>query len=191
MVDLQFDPAAHAYRLAGRPVPSVTQVLSILQDWGRVDADVLARAAQFGTHVHEAVALHIAGTLDESDLDPALLPYLEDWKAFLRDTGAEVVHSEMRVASARAHYAGTLDIVARINGVLAVVDIKTGAVPRTVGPQLAAYAEAFNEMHGGKPIRQRRSLQLTGSGYHMTRHDDPADLSVFLSALNCWRFRNA
>ena len=44
---LQFDPAAHTYEVMGRRLPSVTQVLRILNNWGGIPAATLeaARAA--------------------------------------------------------------------------------------------------------------------------------------------------
>lgn len=192
MAEIVFDEARHEYLVGGRLVPSVTQVLSILQDFGAVPADVLAAAAEFGTHVHQAVDLDNKGVLDEASLDPALAPYLADWRSFLCDTGAGVLASEVRVYHPGRKYAGTLDALVRIRNKVAVVDVKTGQVPRTVGPQLAAYELAYSASDENEhAIRRRLCVQLTGDGYRVHEQKNPADWSVFLSALNCWRFRNA
>ena len=34
-------------------------------------------------------------------------------------------------------------------------------------------------------------MELTGEGYRLHEYKDPADYSIFLSALNCWRFKHA
>lgn len=188
MAELAFDEARHEYRLDGKPLPSVTQVLSILQDFGAVPAEVLERSAEFGTHVHQAVHLFNEGTLDEDALDPALVPYLSDWKKFLADTAATVQLSELRLADGKLGFAGTLDTVVKMVASPVLIDIKTGQVPRTVGPQLAAYQYLLKSNNYGA-IRRRLCVQLTGEGYRLHERKDPADWSVFQSALNIYRWR--
>lgn len=192
MAEIVFDGESHTYRVHGHVVPSVTQILAMLQDFGGVSAEVLDRAAEFGTHVHQAVDLYNKRILDEASLDPALAPYLADWHSFLRDAAAEVLASEVRVYHPGLKYAGTLDALVRIRNKVAVVDVKTGQVPRTVGPQLAAYELAYSAREDNEhAIRRRLCVQLTGDGYRIHEQKNPADWSVFVSALNCWRFRNA
>lgn len=191
MTTLQFDEATHTYRLGGKVLPSVTQVLDCLVDWRHVDRAVLDAAAEFGSHVHQAVDLWNRGVLDEPALDPALRPWLESWKRFLVDTGATVIESEARLACRMPEYAGTADAIVRLGKTICLIDIKTGAVPRTVGPQLAAYMHAWNEAHPDLTVRRRFALAVNGSGYALSECKNPADWSVFLSALNVWRFINA
>lgn len=190
MAEIVFDEARHEYLVGGRPVPSVTQVLGILQDFGAVPADVLDAAAEFGTHVHQACALDNAGTLDEADLDPALAPYLEQWRRFLAESGAAVLASEMRVFHSGLRYAGTLDVLALWRGQRCIIDIKTGQVPRTVGAQTEAYRMAYQSQECGEVPRRRYCVQLTADDYKVHPLTDPADWSIFQSCLNVWRFRN-
>lgn len=192
MAELEFNEARHEYRLDGRSLPSVTKVLGILQDFGGVPAEVLARAAEFGRHVHQAVDLYNKRTLDEGSLDPALVPYLDAWRTFLADTGAVVVESEKRVWHRTLHYAGTLDVLADWRGRRCLIDIKTGALPRTVGAQTAAYWAALDSI-GGRAAsnRPRYCVQLSPNRYQIHHLKDPSDWSLFQSALNCWRFINA
>lgn len=69
---LTFDPEKHVYRLDGEKLPSVTGVLEPLNDFSGVPADVLKRAADFGTAVHLMAKLHFDDQLDEDDLDENL-----------------------------------------------------------------------------------------------------------------------
>jgi hypothetical protein len=188
--DLHFDEASHTYRLGGVRLPSVTQVLDPLQELDGIPRHILEAAAAFGTNVHAACHLSNLGVLDEEQLDPALLPYLTAWRKFLDDVTGVVVGSEVRVVNRHLRYAGTLDSLVRIKGVHELVDIKaTAAIPRTVGPQTAAYAHAL-----GEPRIKRRVVQLRGDGtYRTERLTDPTDWNLFLSALNVsnWRNRNA
>lgn len=186
---LDFDPERHAYRLDGAPVPSVTQVLEPYTGLEFVDRRVLEAASEFGRHVHAACHLDNLGALDEAALDPALAPYVGAWRAFLADTGAVVAASERRVASRCHRYAGTLDTLVEWDARRALVDLKsTASVPRTVGPQTAAYAEAYTE-ETGERVARRYCVHLRGDGtYRVHRLAEPADWTVFLSCLNVHRW---
>lgn len=184
---IEFEPEAHAYTIDGRPVPSVTQVLGPLSDFGFVNADVMARAQQFGKAVHKAVELSEAGTLDMAELDPLLVPYLDGyllWRAHLKP---DVVRCEVRVGSSMYGYAGTLDILATKDRRRILVDVKSGGIG-TVGPQTAAYKQAAEETTG-EGIHERKCLKLTAKGPRVVLLEDGTDWSVFLSCLNIRNFK--
>ncbi len=192
MRDLSFDEASHTYRLGGVIVPSVTQVLKILDDsFDRVPLDVLEAAREFGQHVHKAVELDSTGQLDEDSLDPALAEYVAGWRKFLKDRKATVIASEVRVASRRLRYAGTLDAIIETNGVEILVDIKSGAVPSSVGPQTAAYEFAARESDRFPNPLHRMCVQLMPNDFKATVLRDRGDWNAFVSALNVYRWRNA
>lgn len=185
--DFQFDPAAHVYTVGGQRWPSVTQILDPLQELDGIPRAVLEAAAAFGTNVHAACHLHNLGILDESALDDALRPYVQAWKQFLADTGARIIASEYRVAHAKLRYAGTLDNIGLIAKQRELIDIKsTAEIPRIVGPQTSAYAEAI-----GEPRIRRRVVQLRADGtYRSERLTDRRDWNLFLSALNIHQWRH-
>ncbi len=177
--ELAFDAGTHTYTLGGRVLPSVTQVLSILDRFERVPPAMLDAAREFGTHVHMACDLDNRGVLDEASLDAALLPYLEGWRKFRRVSGAVILESELRVHHAGLAYAGTLDVLAHWKSRHCIIDIKSGQVPRTVGPQTAAYAHALTIQ---RPARY--CVQLMPNDYRVHALTDPRDWSIFLSCLN-------
>lgn len=193
MAAVEFDAAQHAYTLNGRRVPSVTQVLAPLQDFSRVPRDVLEAARVFGQHVHAACDLHNRGELDWSNLDPALVPYLEAWRRFLADSGVIVIASEMRVVHEALGYAGSPDCVLAWGERVVIPDIKsTALVPPTVGAQTAAYARAYQAMHEGKEPGRYCIHLLPDGSYKAYPRRDPADWSLFVSCLNIfkWKERN-
>jgi hypothetical protein len=194
LAELTFQADTHTYRLGGRVVPSVTQILDPLQELDGVPRHVLAAAAEFGTHVHQACDLWNRGQLDEDALDPHLLPYLDGWKRFLRESGFEVMESELRMVHRAAGYAGTCDVVLRNPRTRSVHvgDIKSSAtVPRTVGLQIAAYREMYLQDHL-VCSSTRYCIHLRGEGrYGLHAFKESTDYTYFLSALNLWRFRNA
>jgi len=187
---LTFEPEPHIYRWKGRVVPGVTRALSVVErGFGFVDPDVLEAARSFGNHMHRAIKLFNDGSLDEEALDPQLKPRLQQWKKFLFDTGFEVTAGEEAVYHHKFGYAGRLDVRGlwekRGNARLWLIDLKSGAVPRTCQLQTSGYAEAAET----KP-RFRAALQLMDDRYNLVIHDDPADFNYFISALNVWRFQN-
>jgi len=74
-----------------------------------------------------------------------------------------------------------------------VIDIKsTSVLPRTVGPQTAAYEAAYYETTGGERTDRRYCLHLKPDGYNLVPLKDGAgiqDLTLFVSALNVHRWR--
>ena len=80
-------------------------------------------------------------------------------------------------------YAGTLDIFGDLPGCMDVqIDIKSGAIPRSVGPQTAAYACALYARTGIK-TRKRFVLDLKPTKYTLPPLEDLNDMAVFKSAL--------
>lgn len=177
---LSFDESSHTYRFNGNVVPGVTSVLSPLTDFSRVPPHVLEAASNFGKAVHRACELDDLSMLDEDQLDPALVPYLEGWRKFSADYAVEWDLIEEPVYHATMNYAGTPDRFGKVNGRPAVVDIKsTDQLYPSVGPQLAAYANALQN-----PYADRIAVQLKADGTYVAKpYKDPTDWPVFASLM--------
>lgn len=191
---LEFDGDAHAYRLNGRPVPGVTQVLEPLNQFDDIPPEVLAAAAERGRQVHEACHLHNVDDLDWSSLSEEVAGYVTGYVRFLRESRLQVFLSEARVASPKYGYAGTLDLfgalpTSRKADRAALIDVKsTAAFPRPVGPQVAAYAQALQETTGDK-ASARYCLHLRPNGtYKLHALTGQQDFTVFMSCLNLHRW---
>lgn len=193
MAEVAFNEERHEYTVDGHRWPSVTQILDPLLELDGIPKEALRAAARFGTHVHLAVHLWDLNQLDEEVLDPHLAPYLEGWKNFLRDTGAMVVNSELRVAHTQLKYAGTLDKAIFWKGRRHILDIKSGAdVPWTVGMQTAAYLSAarqnaFEEVYSN--IRFCVHLKPDAT-YRLHTLKDASDFNNFISVLNVHHLRS-
>lgn len=177
---LSFDEPTHTYRFGGQVVPSVTSILSPLTDFSRVPPHVLQAAADFGKAVHRACELDDLGELDETTLDDALLPYLQAWRKFSAEHDVQWEQIERPVYHATMRYAGTPDRFGKVNGRPAVVDIKsTAQLYPSVGPQLAAYANALQN-----PYADRIAVQLKADGTYVAKpYKDPTDWPVFASLM--------
>ena len=192
---LTFDDAAHCYRFAGAVVPSVTQILKPLYDFGSIDPSVLIAKAAIGTDVHRAAELLDNDDLDEESDDgrAALAPiagYLSGYKRFKADKRPVVTENETRLYHPIHRYAGTIDRRYEIEGETWDVDLKsTVNMSPIVGIQTAAYSEMF-KANGHKAKARRGALQLFPDGkYKLWEFKDPADFSVFLSLLTIQRFK--
>ena len=183
---LEFEPATHTYRSGGRVVPGVTTILKPLQDFGRIDPEVLRAKAELGTAVHLACELSDSNDLDETSVHESVKPYLDAWLKFRRETGATVLMSERQVFDPLRWFAGTLDRVMLIGDVKHLLDIKTGVqIPASAGPQTAAYLCAL----GDATVTRRAVVQLKPDGtYRFKPLNDPNDLAVFMSCLTVHRF---
>lgn len=188
---LEFDEELHEYKLDGVVLPSVTTLMRPLYDFSSVSEDVMKRAGAFGTAVHMACEMHDQDDLDEATLDPAIVPYLDGWKQFLRLSGAKPVLIETRYAS-KMHFAGTIDRLCEIDGKLILVDIKTSAtLSSAVGVQLAAYKHLLIEHGNG--VDERAAVQLRADGtYKYKIYNDQHDWPCFVSLLTIhnWRQKN-
>lgn len=189
MSALSFDEATHTYTVGGRVVPSVTQILEVVDRglW-RVRPEVLEAARQLGTAVHKTTELYDTDDLDESSVAPQVAPYLAAWKKFRAETGFVPAAIELRLHHPVYGYCGTLDRTGVLRDRLALIDIKSGSSWPSHGPQTAAYAEAFSAQEGER-VEDRFACYLREDGsYRLVPHTEKADWSVFLACLTIHRF---
>lgn len=179
---LEFFPVEHKYVYDGRELPNVTRILDragCIDKFGFTD-ECRAR----GTYVHQATALLDRGE-DVVTLEH-YAPYIVAYRSFLRHMEPVWSRTEHAVCDPVYGYAGTLDRAGMVQGQPVVVDIKTGEVPASVGPQTAAYRRCLADAHRW----QRYCLQLRPDGdYRWLPLADRHDESVFLAALTLYQWR--
>ena len=127
-------------------------------------------ATNFGNDSHNIIEQLVLSQIDKTnsdpegflqDVSPPYVPIVEGFKAWLRDSGIEIVASELTVYHPAYKYAGTIDLVCRHIGTdeLVVVDIKTGGVFAEAAMQISAYSYAL-EYLTGDPVSEAWVLQL-------------------------------
>lgn len=192
MKPIQFDQETHTYRDGdtGRLVPSVTQVLEVLSDFSKVPWQRLEAARERGSLVHAAGELLIKGQLAWDSIDSEIQAYMLGLQKFLAESGAVITGTERIVYNRELGYAGTLDAIAHWRNGYALLDWKTSVVtPISVGPQLYGY-EAALKQHTGQWIRRHYCVRLMPNDYRVDRVDNIRNRSVFISALNIWKYRH-
>jgi hypothetical protein len=187
---LTFDEARHAYEWNGVPVPSVTTILKPLSDYSMIKPATLKAAMELGTMVHATTELFDLGTLDETDLDPILQPYLDAWKKFRREVYFVPETVERRMYHPTLGYCGTSDRTGMVRGHKAVLDIKKMLVlGPVIGPQLSAYAAMHNLEGAGVVKRYALGLRADAT-YRLQEYNDPSDLACFVSLLTMHKAQN-
>lgn len=189
-----FDPIRHRYELDGAELISVTRVLELsgLVDYSFIPPATRNMALARGSAVHLATAFDDEGDLDDEALDPALLPYVEGWRAFRRDTGFTPDQVEHRGFHQTHLYAGTKDRRGTFPGKSSKydLDIKCGKAQPWAWIQLAAY----QAMEPNPRTKLPFCVELPGDGT-WREYPRPADWSFdlyfnyFLSCLTVTRLQ--
>lgn len=150
--------------------------------------------AGVGTEVHAYAEASALGTPAPKPSQKAL-PYVRAYEAFQYDLQPEYLAVELPVFNRTYGYAGTGDMYAKINGKVAIIDIKTGkSIWPEVALQLAAYARSeFAVLDGVEtppPLPERGYvLHLSETGYELRRCViGNESFSAFLSALDIFRW---
>ena len=131
---IEFIEETHTYLVSGIIVPSVTQILQKVfpNKYKGVNSAVLSKKATYGTLLHKCIE-----TIEKKKpkrpiayckrylginmyQEESLRQYLKIKKKY----NIEVLESEKQVQY-KGLYAGTLDMVAKVNGKLSIIDIKT------------------------------------------------------------------
>lgn len=205
---LVLDAATTLHReLATAPVPSLLSAAwyraALLARLGPTKAHQrqLALAGDIGTQAHKAIEwLMRTGVGAEAGPRPVVSPAAAIAVAAFEDWAIKVqlkpVLIERTVYSKVHGYAGTMDLLARVHGVLTLVSLKTGkAVYPEAFLQEAAYSVALEEMGYREPTQSivlRLPKVATDPGFEAVPVPPRADLfPVFLAAKALWTWQYA
>ncbi len=146
---------ANGYDIDGIWYPRVTSIVSIkakpalihfyasLPNYKAGQA-ITQKSAEEGTLLHETVEaiLRKEPIVIPETVKPAVSAFMDFY-----GQNELIAHKiEERVISKKHHYAGTMDVLAELNGKLGVLDIKTSmAIYRDYNVQTSAYIEALRE----------------------------------------------
>ena len=149
------------YEIDGLWYPRVTAINSIKAKPGlykfyaeqenfKAGEAIKAKSAEEGTLLHDTIEAILKG--EKINISKNIQPAVD---AFLDFAGKNQIipHKiEERILSKRHRYAGTIDVLAELNGILGILDIKTSyAIYRDYNIQISAYKEALEEF-GSPPL---------------------------------------
>ena len=173
-----FDESTHTYRIDGRKVPSVTQVLGDLIPGWKASEWYLNR----GQAVHACAAMIARGI--EFEHDPQIDGQVRACRKFFAEVKPVVHNVETAMYSEKYQYAGTYDLFGELDGRLIVFDWKASISP-ALPYQLAAYALESNVVNYGCGV----VLKETGE-YSMTEiYDLRRYKQGWLSLLGAYNIR--
>lgn len=136
-----------------------------------------------GTAVHSIVEAW--KNIDEvKGKDSQYRGYAEAFEKWLEDNDVKVIENEKTVQSEKYKYAGTLDMLAEINGDLTVIDFKTGKdLYPEVHLQLSAYKRACEE--SGHDVEETMAVLLNEDGTYK-QEIGKDKFGGFLAAMKLW-----
>ena len=136
----------HQYLVDGIIVPSVSQLTAyaLKEDLSAIPEDVLKKAADFGTHVHELIEDYENNKSTYQIVNKKDAEILDGWIALTKENKIEVLNMENIVNT--NDYAGRYDVLAMIDGEETLIDIKTNSVyPKDhLEVQMGLYVNALN-----------------------------------------------
>lgn len=208
---ITYTDSNHRYERFGQQTLSVTSVLPYLQnDFLAAHPERIEKAgarghgvARFIDEVESNATPSVLFSLNSRPPNDPLLGCANSFMKFKQETGFTALKSPVGdIASELFVYHDLLDYVGRLdlcgyapNTSLkgpGLVEVKATAVlPKTVGPQSAAYFEAFNrcaKLYDLPKLKWRASLHLTAKGYRFLPLNDPLDWPRFTSALTTNRW---
>jgi len=195
-MNIEFNPEPHEYFINGIKVPHPTGILEEigLTDFSGIPPERLKIAQEFGTAVHFASELWDKKILNESILDPKLVPYLAGWKKFLIDTGFEIELIEAVMGSEKYMFATKIDRRGILFGKRTIIEIKsTHALNiKAARIQTGFHSIANNEMYKDKKVLRRGAVLLKPDGnYQVEMFDKSNDMNIALSCLSIVNFKEA
>ena len=158
-----------AYKLA---VTTAIDVYTETQDAERARgaAWTAKRAAvRLGSAVHNAVEHMNKG--EAMELTPEIAPYVAHYGAFALQHGVKVVAVEQMIANISLRYGGKFDLLAEVDDILTLVDVKTGKPRDSYRLQLTGYEMAeLRGDEGQEPVPMPKvarvcALYLSPDGY--------------------------
>ena len=146
-------------------------------------------AAARGTAVHELAERYMLGEKVESD-NEEICKHLMSFEKFWLENEVQLIATELFMWWADVPWAGTCDIIAKINGKYCIIDIKTGNYYKSHEIQLNMYAELLSKITG-EPVEMISGLYTKGKWIREPNYQFKKfkfNLDIAISVDNLWRF---
>jgi hypothetical protein len=175
----------------GVPIDEI-QKAQLIKDMKQAHRKKSGDAADIGTLVHSFCEQSLTGQKPHLPVNPAARLSCESFLDWVSQHHGKVLHAERKIFSRAHYYAGTVDLVAEIDGALTVADIKTSnAIYPEYFLQLAGYDIALAE-ELGRSAERRKIVRFPKEGGPCSVQDainPDADDAGFLAALALFRWQ--
>lgn len=123
-MEIEFLEEGHIYLVDGIITPSVSEILEFIfpNKYSSIPRSILDQKAEFGTHIHKAIEDYENG-LDYQLTGLELVTFEQYIK--LKERHNIKVVSQEEVISYQDEFCGRLDMIAWVDNILSLVDIKT------------------------------------------------------------------
>lgn len=183
----------HRYWWRGRKLFGVSW---ILENSGLIDPEE-ARwikhpgATERGRILHRITELLDKGTLDVMSIDVNLWGWVDGYKRFLKEMQPKILLNEQRLVHPLLGYCGTLDRLVQFgDGILSLLDIKSGQAKPHHGPQMGGYSLAIKEKFNLNGLEiERHVLEINENGeYKLVAFNGPEPEQEFCAGLVMVRY---
>jgi len=210
-LDERFYPRNNFYYVSVTTVlddyPKGPAFLQWIKDVGNQAKMIAERAADSGKKVHNNIELLESGfeiEWDDKKFNEQEWLGLCRFIDFYKNYKPEIIAKEFTVYSDEYKFAGTLDLVCKINGETWLIDHKfTNAIYATNFLQLAAYRNAWEESGGEKidkmgilhlkaKTRKEAKDKIQGNGWKLIEPDKTYEhlWDIFLAVYKIWKEEN-
>ena len=144
---VEFIPETHQYLVDGILTPCVSNILAYrFKDYGNVSKEILQRASERGTELHEAIESF------ERDGTPCELREFKNYLFLKKHYGFTNIANEVPVIYEKdgtVLYVGTLDQIIEMNGKCGINDFKRVSAPNKlkIAYQLNLYKLAYEQTY--------------------------------------------
>ena len=139
---IKFNEEKHEYNVDGKVVPSVTEIMkcaTCLYYTKDIPPEILELACKKGSAVHKAIEEQLL--FEEYDIEEKYKPIFSQFLKWYDDYKPEILKVEYQMSN--GIYAGTCDLICKINGKIIGIDHKTSSEIHTnmIAIQEAGYDE--------------------------------------------------
>ena len=135
---IEFEESEHIYRVKGKVVPSVTQIIGAVRPTRKWFTN---HATERGRQVHLALQYFDEGILE--DCPDEYLGYIAAYEFFKDSADWMPLRTNVRLHNPKLKYCGAADVTGLYSGKDAVLDFKTGEEDPGNIVQVAAYGMAL------------------------------------------------
>lgn len=164
----------------------VTEVLYPYSGLHHIDKQVLEKAATRGTKVHKICEGIVKGLGNWSKEDPEVAGYIHSFMQWYNDS-IEIIELERRFYCDDYLISGQVDMIANINGILTIIDIKTPQKPSKTW-MLQGSAYCYLARKAGCDIKSMQFLQLNKHGMKPRIYEYKEDFELFKKCLDIYNY---